>query len=809
MRSSIAALSRRCVISGLLMDVVHAVRALRSNPGYALSAMLCFALAMGVNTTLFGLLDSMYFRRLPVPDAGDIVQVHRERTPACTWSEYLSFRTQLRSMRAAAWFRFGSSAEIDGINRLLTIESVSGDYADVLRLGAALGQWFTLADDNPSREPGIVISYYLWKTRMHADPDVIGKSIRTDVQPFRVIGVAPEGFQGLAPPIVDDAWVAEASLLNVGAPANGLRVNLSGRLSHGSTLANARTEIRVIDARLRATESAPHGSVDPLQVDDASGFLWSAGRRYFKPVLLIMALVCGMVTLIACVNVANLLLARANSRCREMSVRRALGASRARLFQAAFVEALLLAAGGTILGIILGCWISRALELMLPSIPIAAYQGVRLGIDWRVALLLVAAGLLCAILFSVPPALANIHGDWSREWHGMAVTRSFRQRELYSTIQVALSVTLLIATGSLLRALGRAEGTDPGFAQDHRLCMDLLAAPDFKSKASTQVFDELLERARALPGIHDATLSSVFFGHEPRACASPSALEGPRKLSGGIVDPNYFEMMRVTMVRGRGFERHGSMEETPGVVVNETMARTWWAGEDALDKTLWLGCTPSQRKVGRIIGIARDSKYSALDEPAEPFYYVSRLDEPDTHFLALIVQTAGNPYQWARPLTDLVRGLNPRLRIGNVGSLEDSVDRSLWELKWQTALLGSLGVLAAILAALGLAGVMAYGVSQRTKEIGVRMALGACAGDVQRMVLARALHTTGIGLVAGFLLSAGGVRLLRNYLYGLSPFDPVAFAAVSLAWLAITVAASWYPAQRSTRIDPIAALKYE
>ena len=268
-------------------------------------------------------------------------------------------------------------------------------------------------------------------------------------------------------------------------------------------------------------------------------------------------------------------------------------------------------------------------------------------------------------------------------------------------------------------------------------------------------------------------------------------------------------MMRVPIVRGRGFPTTGVLTGTASVVVNETMAQTWWPGEDAIGKTVWLGCTQVERKIGQVVGIARDSRYAALDERSEPLYYASRLHESGDNSFALIIQTAGNPYQWVRPLMQVAQSAGPRLRIGEIQTLEDAVAVSLWEVKWQAALLGSLGLLAIVLAAIGVAGVMAYAVSQRTREIGIRMALGAQPGDVQWMVLAQGLRITGIGIVAGLLVSAASVRLLRNYLYGLSPFDPTAFAAASLLWLAIAILASWYPARRASRVDPMTALKYE
>jgi predicted permease len=364
---------------------------------------------------------------------------------------------------------------------------------------------------------------------------------------------------------------------------------------------------------------------------------------------------------------------------------------------------------------------------------------------------------------------------------------------VYSIAQVALSLTLLIATGLLLRALQRVERADPGFARDHRLSINLYGPPE--------AWDGVLQRARAVGGVQDATLAHSALGPAGGGCASLSSLEAPRRIDFNIVEPNYFETMRVPIVRGAGFT------DAPGVLVNETMARQWWAGEDPLGKMLWLGCNPAKRTVAPVIGVARDTT-RALDADRQPAYYAARRETAGAQSFALIVRTASEPYQWSRPLLDALATV-PDLHIYEVASLEDTISLEFWEMRWQAALLGGLGALAIVLAAIGLYGVVACSVAQRTREIGVRMAIGAQAADVQWMFLGHALRTTTIGVAVGLALSVATARLMRGYLYGLSPFDPVAFAGASLAWLLIAMMASWWPARRATRVDPLTALKYE
>jgi predicted permease len=796
----------RRMLPGLGKDFQYALRTLRRNPGYALTAMLCLALAMGVNTTLFSFLDSMYFRKLPVPDAGRMVLIHREGDDKfCAWRDFGSVRDSVRSLEPAAQTTFFDSLDIDQIGQYATVVMVSSNYAKVLRLGASLGRWFTPADAlSGAAGPVVVIGDRLWKTRLHGDPAVLGKQIGTLHRTFTIIGVAPPGFRGTSPPLPVDAWVPANDIRSA---ASGFMVDLIGRLSAGSSIDTAMAEMRVLDARLRAANPGNPRMQEPIRIEPASGFRTDTRERLLSTLWLMSAL-SGIVLLIACVNVANLLLSRAAVRRHEMAVRQSLGASRARLFRATLAEGLVLAAGGTALGIIAGYWTGRAIEWAIPFLPATYYRGIGLGVDWRVALFAGGVGFASAILFSLPPAFAN-----SRNLHaglrGGDGVRLSRQREFYSLAQVALSLTLLVSTGLMLRALQRVQNIDPKFATDHRLSVELLAAQKGgKPEAVTQLFTGLLDQARALPGVLDATLAWEVFPGTGAACASPSPQELPRDMRTNTVEPNYFETMRVPVVKGRGF----GMKSAPGlpaeVVVNETMARAWWPGEEAIGMRVWLGCEGDRREMAQVVGIARDSKYDSLSEDAKPFYYLSRRQAVGNGYFSLIVRTAGDPYGWAKPLLSLVRG-SPDFTVYEVKSMEDTVAASLWEIKWRAGLLASLGLLAIVLAAMGLYGVVAYAVSQRTREIGVRMALGAAPGDVQWMVLAHGLRITGLGILGGLPLSVAAVKLLRGFLYGLSPFDPVAFAAAGVAWLMVAMLASWYPARRATRVDPLTALKYE
>ncbi|HUB78763.1 MAG TPA: ADOP family duplicated permease [Bryobacteraceae bacterium] len=787
-------LYRRRSIPGIGTDFSRAFRRLRRNPGYALTAMVCLALALGVNATLFSFLDSLYFRRLPVPEADRMVTIRRQGGHFCNWQEYFSIRNDLHTVQAAAVLFFSDSMETGSTGFDASIEGVSSNYAQVLRLGTSLGAWFTPGSE-ADPEPPAIISYRLWKSRFASDPRVIGKRVRIFLnRTFVITGVARPEFVSSMPPIMVDAWIPLRPVSRVALP------DLVARMAPGATPAGVKAEMDVISARLRASDPRNEEIASGVLVEPRAGFASGSRKAFFVPVVTLLAAISGMVLLIACVNVANLLLSRATVRQREMAVRQALGASRLRLFRETIAEGLVLAAGGLLLGLVFGYASGRVLGLLLPSLPIAMYRGLNLGIDWRVALFLAGAGGLCAIFFSLPPALANGRRGLHPAMKG-ADARNSRQREIYPVVQVALSLTLLVATGLLLRALTRVEHIDPGFATDHRLYVHFSGRSDFDRQATPQLYSHLLEQAREVPGVRDATLAWRVFPRPGYGCASPTRRPQTNHVRANSVDPNYFDLMDIPILRGRGFSSADS--NTLEVIVNQTLARTWWPHEDPLGQTVWL-CSG----LAVVAGVARDAKYESLDEDPEPLYYVPRRQDTASD-LSLIVRTEGDPRQWLKPILDVAQREGGTLRIYDSGTLNDAIAESLWEARWQASLLGFVGLLAIVLAAIGVYGVVACSVAQRTREIGVRMALGAAPLDVQWMVLAHALRITAIGIAVGLLLSAATVRLLRGFLYGLSPFDPAAFAGASLAWIAIAIVASWYPARRATRVDPVTALNYE
>ena len=805
----------------LRQDLHYALRVIRRNPGYAVAAMLCLALGIGVNSTVFSLLDGIYFRTLPVEHAGRVVAIDRGGGMPVAWRDYLAFRGGLRAFSGmvAAQAR-GTFMDVDRANFEIIAEAVSANYADVLGVKTAVGRWFAAADEAPGAEPAVVISAAIWDTYFRRDPDVTSKSVRIENQWYRIVGVAPAEFRGVSAPVLVDAWLPLVTFpifrpqladVRVAGPA----VTLTGRLAPHETVQRAAAEMAVIDARLRQANPGVARYGRPMTVQVFRGIPSAESRRVMRPVAILLVAAVAIVLLIACVNVANLLLSRAAVRQREMTLRRSLGASRARLVRQGLAESLILALGGAGLGIVLGGWTDRLLSSWLPaSIPRSVLRGISLEMNWRVAGFTALVALVCAVLFSLAPALEGSSGDLASTLKADARSgrggRS-RQKEWYVVAQVALSLMLLIAAGLVLRGLQRSSRINPGFATDHRIYLRLFTPKhDFTPEASTRLFTRMLAQARALPGVRDATLSFAVLGFTDGECVSADRVAPASPVNLNVVEPNYFGVMDIRLVRGRHFAGSDVPQSPRVIIVNETMARQRWPGQDPIGKTVWLGCgEKTPRVAAEVVGVAKDSKIGALDEDPPPFLYVSRLQVWWNGFFALILHTAGDPHALAGPLIQLARSGGPDMRVYELRTFDELVELSLWRVRWQAGLLGAFGLLAILLSVTGLYGVVAYSVAQRTHEIGVRMALGAQRIDVQWMVLARGLRLTAAGIAAGLILSAAATRFMSSLLYGVSPMDPMAFLGASLVWILIAMLASYIPARRAARVDPAISLRYE
>jgi len=805
-------------------DFHFAFRMLRRNPGYAFTAMLCLALGIGVNATVYTLVDELFFKKLPVPDAGRVVMLERagEET-TCSYRDYqdLMRRTDSGGRKIfsglAAFDDLATSLDTEGVSQMTLAEAVTANFAGTLGLRAQIGRWFVPEDEAQGSEPVVVLSDAAWARRFGRRADAIGQKVRIETQWYRVVGIAPADFLGVSPPHSAEVWVPLASQpyvrqwLLLPAERERPKVRLIGRLAAGVRLRSAEAEVRAIDAQIWREFSRDKPAARPLSPAVASG-VGAAARPVVFHISALLLIGTAVVLMIACVNVANLLLSRSVVRRREMAVRQALGASRWRLARQTLAESLTLAAGGTALGLVFALWSNRLLVRTMPAIPHLGFVTFEMSLNWRVVAFAVAAAFASAILFSLSPAIEQSQPDLTpalkSDGGGL---RRMRQRDVYVVAQVALSLVLLIAATLLVRALRRAGETDPGFAMDHRLVVRLyISQPEYTPETGKLFFARVLDQLRATPGVRAATLSyTIPLNFGDSECLVADRTQKPRRAGSNLVVPGYFDLMGMALVAGRDFRAADQPGSPRVVIVNQTLARRYWPNDTAVGKTVWLGCDPKQpRTMAEVVGVARDARYGSLDEAPRSFVY-SAFAQGWVGFMAVTVNTAGDPGEFGGPLRAVLQGLDPHLRIYEMSTLEAMAAQSLWQVRWQAWLLGSLGMLAILLAAVGLYGVVAYTVAQRTREIGVRMAMGAQKADVLWLVLGRGLRLTAIGVGIGLVLSSLVTRFLGAFLYGLSPLDAVSFAAAALFWIATAMVASYLPARRAARVDPVVALRWE
>jgi macrolide transport system ATP-binding/permease protein len=806
-------------------DFHYALRVLRRNPGYALTAIVCLALGIGVNATVFTMVDELFWQTLPLPQADRLAVIGRTgEAMTCSYRDYQEF--QRRTVAPAgtlfsglvAFDELPTSLDSEAVTQIVMAQAVSANFADTLQLPAQVGRWFSPEDDQLGSDPVAVLSDGAWTRRFGRNLSAIGRRVRIETQWYRVVGVAPPGFLGVSPPHTAEIWIpfttqpyARELLANAGERERP-KVRLIGRLAPGIGLRAAEAQLRKVDGEIRREFPRDGASNGNLTASVAAGASMPAAREVAAPIAILLLSVTGIVLLIACVNVANLLLSRSAVRRREMAVRQALGAGRWRLVRQTLAEGVALAAGGALLGLVFGIWANRLLARSLPALPHVGRVTLDLTVNWRVAVFAAAAALASALLFTLAPAIEHARRDLTLTLQGGGKGwRRMRQRDAYVVAQVALSLWLLIAAMLLVRALDHARSVEPGFAMDHRLAARIyVSEPEYTSETGQLFFARLLERVRLTPGVRSAAISyATPLNFTDSTCAAADRTGRPPRTGSDIVTPGYFQTMAIRLVRGREFGDTDRPQSPPVVIVNETLARRYWPHEDPIGKTVWLGCDVKRpRTVAEVVGVAKDAKYGSLEEQPQPFVY-QPLTQAWVGFVALIVETAGDPGAFTSGLRGILRSLDPNLRIYEVRTLGQYAEESLWKIRWQASLLGAFGLLALVLAAVGLYGVVAYTVAQRTREIGIRIAMGAQRADVLWMVLWRGLRLTALGIAIGTLLSAASTRMLGSLLYGMSPLDPVSFTVAALGWIAVAMLASYMPARRAMGVDPVAALRWE
>jgi len=789
-----------------MYDLALAIRLLRKSPAFALLALLCLALGIGVNASIFSLLDSVYLRPLPVGNADRVVVLSRGGSPLFPYPEYCALRDRNQSLDGLAVSEpEESDLSFEGNAMLIGAEPVSANYAAVLGARTSLGRWFTRED-----EPAAVISYHAWQQLFRGDPGVLGKTIRSESHAYTVVGVAPPEFAGIYAPLRIDLWVPFRYW--AGNEADNRRAMVFGCLKHGIGVSQATAELNAVATLIhRENLDLAKNAHAPLVLELVRGIPNPVGRRRAMPVVILLMTVVALVLLIACMNVGNLLVARGMGRQREIAVRFALGAGRARVLRQLMTENLVLGILGGAAGVLVGYATNRLLAAVLPMLPFGEAFRIDLPLDFRVLLYTGSVALVSALLFGLLPALQSSRGDLAAVLKGANVAGGrLRLRLATLTGQIALSLVLLLTAGLFARLIVRFHHLDPGFASANRLYAPaFVPAPQFTPAAGRVFYDQTLARLRALSGVRGASLTTrlpMYAAGIAGTCVARQA-DHPTPATSTTIDRGFLNTLRIPLLEGRDFASADEVDRPPVAIVNQTLARRLWPNQPAVGRTFQVGC--DHPRTLQVVGVARDSKIRSMNEVTLPHVYLPFSQAYEGGIVFLVVETAGD----AGPLMGRVRqtlvSADPDFRTYGVHRLSDAVDASFWQPRFELWVLGILGSLALVLAAVGMYGVLACHVTARTREIGVRVALGARPPAVVRLVIAQGLRLTAAGIAIGLLISALASRLLATLLQGVSPTDAVTWSAAVAVWIAVALVACWLPARRAARVEPLVALRHE
>ena len=806
-------------MGALLQDLRFGLRVLRKRPGLTLIAAVSLGLGIGANTTVFTWMNTFVLKPLPaVPEFRRIVAINTHGPGNSSWSvsypNLRDWRAQSRSLdiAAAAFGQLGLRGAGGAVERTWAAMA-SGNYFDVLGVRASLGRLLTPRDEE-QRSPVVVLGYGFWQRRFAGDSAIVGRHLELNGHDLQVIGVAAPRFGGTIIGLRFDAY-APVTLVPLLTGLTGLEgrqnqfMDAIGRIRAGWTLAQARQELDAVAKRVAETtgdDDSRNGAwVKPLTDQGAASFL--------TPLLFALLGVTGLVLLIACANVANLQLARGLARRREIGIRVALGAGRWRLVRQLLTESLALGllAGGV--GVLVAYWSRDTLARMVPPAPFPI--NLAFDVDGRVLLFALGVTIAAAVVFGLVPALQASNPalvpTLKDEIGGGPAHRSRLQSALVVS-QVALSLVSLVCAGLFLRSLVASRDADVGFTgPDHVLLVSTdLTLAGVPEQQQAAVAGRLLERLGAVPGVEAASLaqtSPLGFGGASSLGIAPEGYVPGRNENMSIeylaVGSDYFRAMGIPVVRGRGIER-GDVAGAPDVaVVNERFAQRFWPGQDPVGKRF------QRRGIWRtVVGVAKQGKYHDLTETAGSLIYIPFAQETRNDF-DVVVRSAGDPRALAGAVHQAFKDVSPDLPVLDVRTMAEHMQAALFVQTLGATMLTAFGAMALLLSAIGIFGVLSYHVAQRTREIGVRVALGAGRREVVGMVVGRALRLVGLGLVAGLVLALGAGQLLRSQLIGVGPRDPLTYAGIGLLLALVALGASWLPARRAARVDPMVALRYE
>jgi macrolide transport system ATP-binding/permease protein len=813
----------------LIQDIKFGSRRLLKSPGFASIAIISLALGVGANTAIFSLVNAVLLRPLPVAHPEEIMSVavrgKNDAMDAFSYPNYIDFRDRNQVLSGLIVERFAAiSLSRNGNNQRVWAYLVSGNYFDVLGVRAIKGRTFLPEEDRTRlSHPVVVVSYRCWQSRFGGDPDLVGKEILLNNHPFKVIGIAPEGFSGteiiftpeIWVPVMMDEWIEPGSKwLDQRDSRNLFGI---GRLKSGVSVKQAEASLNLLAEDLgreypssnegQTIKLFPPGLILPDIQGAVVSFAW-----------ILMGAV-GLVLLIACTNLASLLLARGTERRREIAIRLSLGANRFRLIRQLLTESVLLSLAGGLAGVGLAVWITDIVVALRP--PIDFPLTFALAIDWRVMVFALLISLVTGVLFGLMPALQATNPDLVSALKDTSSQAGYRRSFMRSGLvvaQLAFSLVLLIGAGLVVRALQQLETMNPGFEIENRMELSMdLGLQGYDEARGQQFLRQAVERVTSLPEVKSAAVATfiplslnyssntIFVEGQPaeRGANIPSSMVSS-------VGVGYFETLGVPLIAGRAFTEQDKKGVTRVAIVNETFTRRLLPNikspEDALGRRI--SFESPEGPFLQIVGVAKDGKYFNIGEAPRAFLYRPMLQSYDG-YATLVVRTTGDPSGMISSVRSAVQSLDENMPLFDVKTMSDHMRLSLFPARVAAAILGGFGLLALILAAIGIYGVTAYSVAQRTREIGIRMALGANWASVSRMIVGQGLRLAAIGLAIGLTVALVLTRLMSDLLFGVSPTDPVTYAAILIILGGVAVAACLVPARRAAKVDPMIALRQD
>jgi putative ABC transport system permease protein len=808
-------------MENLLHDFRYAFRLLAKSPSFSAIAIITLALGIGANTAIFTVVNAVLLRPLPFRDSsGLMIIAEKSNFPiiSTSYQNYIDWRDQSHSFASLEATR-GTTITLTGAGEpeRLNARMVTAPLLPLLGVDARIGRTFRADEDRAGGAPVALLSYGLWQRRFGGAADVLGKSIHLDSRQYTIVGVLPSGFELLQPAEVFvplTPWAATLPDDRNWHPG----IIVVGRLKPGVTREQARTGMAVITKRLEQQypdyNTGTSADVVPLQEQMVQNI---------RPGLILLLGAVSFVLLIACANVANLLLARAASRGREVAIRTSMGATRGRIVRQLLTESVLLSLAGGFLGLLFA-WASLGplLKISAGTVP----QVFSVGLDRSVLVFTILVSVITGLVFGIAPALRTTKIDLRETLNegsrgSTAGPGQYRLHGFLISIEIALAMSLLVGSGLLLRSFSRMQDVSLGFQADRLLVADLPLSESAYAKPEQRYgfYDRLIERARTLPGVRAAAAASflpvsgggglIHFnitGHPPKT-AHDYVAAGYR-----AVTANYFETLGVPLLQGRLIRSADNEHSASVVVINAAMAHVYFPNENPLGKRMQIGATPDNPiPTMEIVGVVGDvTQGLGLEPKAEMYIPYRQLDQLLPIFqMSIVLRTAGDPHLQAAALRSALAAIDPNQPLVKIRTMEDNMAATVAQPRFRTWLIGIFAALALTLATVGIYGVTSYSVTQRTCEIGIRVALGAQPADVFRILVGEGLRFALIGVAVGLVGTVVLTRLLASFLYSVSASDPLIFLSVTLLMIAISAAASFFPARRATRVDPMVALRHE